>query len=183
MGKYDEDHTQERRDMPIVKLWLRSRLSIYNIEDATPRQQKEDDIDFTGHKLNGDIITFEVKIRRKLYDDILIETVSNTTKGSRGWIYVSKADVLVYVFLIDGKIVRGFIIDMQILRKWWEDKGCHMDYPIKDAPNYDKKGNLIYTTRNRAVPEKDMPLSMVIYHPTYGLINPITTEFDSSYFR
>jgi len=183
MGKYGEDQLQERRDMPIVIQWLRSKLSIYNIQDASQRQQKEDDIDFTGHKQNGDIVTFEAKIRRKLYDDILIETVSNTTKGSPGWVYVSKADVLVYVFLIDYEIVKGFIIDMKSLKAWWKNNGRHKGYPIRYGKTSDSKGNLLYKTRNHAVPERDIPSSTFIYHPTYGLINPITDEIDSSYFR
>ena len=169
--------------MPIVKEWLKSKFQIYNIQDASPIEQKEDDIDFKGHKPNGDAVTFEAKIRRKLYDDILIETVSNTTKGSPGWIYVSKADVLGYVFLIDNKIIRGFIIDMKRLKNWWKNNGRYNEYPVRYGKTPDSKGKLLYKTQNHAVPERDIPSSAIIYHPTYGLINPITEEVDSSYFR
>lgn len=164
--------------MPIVKHWLESKLPIYEIQDTSPRQQKEDDIDFTGRKLNREVVTFEAKIRRELYDDILIETVSNTTRGSPGWIYTCKANCLVYVFLIDGTIKKGFIFDMPALREWWKTTGFYKGYPKR----YGKTGNL-YKTENRVVPEKDIPSNIIIYHPTYGLMNPITEELDSSYFR
>ena len=178
VGRYEEGQAQERRDMPIVKRWLESKLPIYETQDTSPRQQKEDDIDFTGRKLNGEVVTFEAKIRYKLYNDILIETVSNTTTGSPGWIYVSKADCLIYVFLIDDKVQKGFIIKMPDLREWWKTTGFYKEYPKR----YGKTGSL-YRTENRVVPEKDIPSNIIIYHPTYGLMNPITEELDSSYLR
>ena len=40
--------------------------------------------------------TIEEKARKKLWDDILVETIQDTESDNLGWIYYSKADFLVY---------------------------------------------------------------------------------------
>lgn len=53
------------------------------------------------------------------YDSIFIETVQNTIIGSKGWIYTSEADELVYCFCNSTRI-RVFHFDFKRLREYLE---------------------------------------------------------------
>lgn len=177
MDRFDKDHGDERRDTPIVQEWVAKILGLYDIEEADITSQKAG-IDFFA-KANGGIkYSFEDKIRYTYYDDVLIETISNMNTLSKGWIHYSKADFLSYPFIIDGTIKKGYIFDLPKLQAWWKAHGRNIKYPIK----YGKTSNL-YKTQNVAVPEKDIPLDCVVYHPQYGRLRGIGEELDSSYFR
>jgi len=182
MGRYPEEHYRERKNMPEVKRWLQTVLPIYNIREASAQQQRQDDIDFLGEKFEGEEVSFEAKIRYKIYPDILIETISNVTRRTPGWIYVSKADILVYVFHENDRVVRGYLISLPDLQKWWRKTGTHNDYDIRYGETHSSE-KLLYKTKNRVIPERDIPSQYIIYHPEYGLMNPITDEIDSSYLR
>jgi len=153
--KKPEDMNRERQDIPFVIKWL-SDLGIYGFKEAIYYEQ-----------INGvDLIqestgkTYEVKIRYKpryLKKDILIEVKSKIEEDTPGWIVYSKANLLVYVFLKNNKILGGHIFDLPLLRMWWFAVGQFRNYPIKESPNTG------YTTLNYAVPLGDIPQSMYKY--------------------
>jgi hypothetical protein len=177
LGRYEEDHNTEREDTPVVIEWAESLLNLTGIREASEYAQRELDIDFYAYA--GDMqLSFENKIRKTEYDDVLIETISNMNKLTHGWIHTSKADYLIYVFVIDKTIKKGYIFDLHKLRDWWFNQGRYIKYPIfyGETPR-------LYKTQNVAVPEKDIPLNCVIYHPIYGLLKTIDGGLDESYFR
>jgi len=153
--------------MPLAINWLEGKLNLDEVEESTPTQQKEEDIDLWV-KCNNKTKSVEVKLRRKEYKDILLETISNITKKTPGWLYKSNADYLAYLFCIDGKITKGYVGDMKTISYWYQGEGIYKGYPIK-------YGNTAigYKTQNRAVPENHIPFEAWIYHPQYGLLRGI----------
>jgi GR25 family glycosyltransferase involved in LPS biosynthesis len=113
------------------------------------------DKDYVGYKKDGERVTFEVKVRlppkgRRGYSDIAIETVSNDVKGTPGWIYTSKADWLVYVFIKENwEVGRFYVLEMRGLRSWFIEN--EYKYGIKKAPNPS------YYTIFKPIPIRDIP--------------------------
>lgn len=178
MGKFSKNYENERNATPYVIEWIQKTLNLPILMEVNDYAQKELDIDLYAPLEEGEFLTFENKIRFKEYNDVLIETVSNMNTLSEGWIYASKADYLVYVFYLNKIIKKGYIFNLPKLREWWEKTGRLTKYPIK----YGKTSDL-YKTQNVAVPERDIPLDCVIYHPNYGLLKSVDGGLDSSYFR
>lgn len=185
MGKtYSDRLDKERRHTPSIKKWVTQLLNLAEIRDATPEEQREQDIDWHGRIRSGTWFSFEQKIRYKYYDDIAVEVVSCIERKTPGWIYRSKADILVYVFFING-IMKGDIIDMSDLQIWWDTTGKYLCYEEKTAPTYGRdRKTILYHTLNRMVPCKRIPYSFFYYHRDHGLIKKLDPdEVDERYFR
>lgn len=145
--------------MPIIKQWLLDNLSgLLTINEATKAQQS-DDIDLVlvtkKRKINA-----EVKIRYKDYNDLLIETVSSITRKTKGWIYRSKADLLIYAVIKRNKVISCKILNLPSLQEWWDEEGAWCNYPTKTAKTmgYGFK----YETENKAVPWTAVPASCIL---------------------
>lgn len=113
------------------------------------------DKDYVGYTVEGRRITFEVKVRlppkgrERGYSDIAVETVSNDSTGTPGWIYTSKADWLIYVFTKGGKITRFYAINLPAFRSWFLEN--EHKYSSLKAPNP------TYNTVFKPIPIKDIP--------------------------
>ena len=171
---WNKNFSDERRDMEKVKPWIIGKLRLDNLEEANLQQQREEDIDFIGTRKNRTIL-IEVKIRYKAYEDFLLETISNITTKSKGWIYRCKAELLTYMIL-ENNILNGTILIMPKLRQWWVSKGIYQNYTEKLG-----KTNGIYKTSNRAIPWKDIPQNIIIYTKNYNAINEYFQDNDYEY--
>lgn len=156
MGNFREDLAKERLDIEVLKDWLQRRLDVEAITEATAEEQIENDIDFHGY-LWSEPKTFEAKIRKGNYDDLLIETLSNSERGTLGWIYTSQADILAYFFVEKATVLRGLLIYLAKLKDWWTKEGKLFDWP----KYYGTTGTL-YHTENRAVPISAIPADCIL---------------------
>jgi hypothetical protein len=97
----------------------------------------------------------EVKVRNQLYEDILIETKKNVEQNKLGWIWTSEAQLLAYVFYVDGNLLPRprYLIHLSTLREWFHQNQSR--YQCMLAPNPPK--NPVYHTEFYSVPPRDIP--------------------------
>lgn len=98
------------------------------------------------HLKSGRVFAVDEKIRRVVYEDILLEYISADTTNSPGWIEKQMAiDYLAYAFL---PIKRVYLFDWPMLRRSWVKFGeqWKKQYRIVKAVNND------YNTLSVAVP-------------------------------
>ena len=151
MGDFKDDLFNERRDIKLVKDWLEVKHLVEGTEEASDQEQQEHHFDFYGY-LYGERTTFEAKIRSKIYEDLLIETLSCIEKKTLGWIYLSEAKHLIYSIIENKKIQRLSMYALPKLREWWVTVGSYKIY----KKFYGKTGTL-YSTENYAVTLRDIP--------------------------
>ena len=175
MGRFDEDLKAERKDMPSAIEWLRIKARLGDIREATLEEQKRDIDLFSGK------YSFEVKIRRKKYSDILFEVLSCEERKTPGWLYKSKAGFLVYIF--KTKAIEGYILNLPMLKDWWIREGINRGYEKHRGKTKRQDESILYHTLNFAVPIKDIPIEIFWYHEDYGLIKTFADEIDPSYLR
>lgn len=166
----------ENQQMPIVETWLTGLFNLQKVWPATIKEQKEDDIDLHALTPTENEVTFEVKIRYKKYEDLLIETLSCIEKKTSGWIYKSKADYLAYVFIVPNKPIIGDVIDLPGLNKWWYKQGVYVGYPLKEGTTKTDNGAVLYKTQNRAVPIRHIPFHLFHAHRNYSYSRPLCVE-------
>lgn len=145
----------ERKEIELVKTWLKEQMNVEAIRDATFEEQTQNHIDFHGCLYDKDD-TFEVKIRSSDYGDLLIETLSNVEHQIPGWISTSLAKYLVYAVVEEKRLIKVMLLVMRKLREWWLREGQYMNYP----KHYGKTGGL-YQTENRAVPLNALPQGVI----------------------
>lgn len=101
---------------PFVTEWIYGKYKEHT-------QKQRNGIDFS---VNLDPANFEIKTRDYKYykyNDILLETDSVIEKRVFGWIYTTKADVILYVWLDETKtkFIDGYIIIVDKLKKCLND--------------------------------------------------------------
>lgn len=169
---FDDRRGVEKRGSPAAEKWLKEQCDLNTLEyiGDQPDGIKEDK-DYVGYTQDGKRHVFELKVRSgrfRTVDDILIEIVSNDKTGAKGWIWVSKADWLVYVFLLRDRLDRGFIFNMAKLREWFAE---NQDlYPTNVAPNPPE--NPEYQTHFKLVPIDDIPREIAFKHSVTDGLEP-----------
>lgn len=107
-------------------------------------------------------ISFDVKVRRTYYpDDLLIETVSIIEQNKPGWLYYSKSDAILYLWLNkpNTRIQDGYIIYLDDFKKWFvlnADK-----FKTKIARSYKQISGMVWSTENKVVPVSMIPVHMI----------------------
>lgn len=95
---------------------------------------------------NGKPITIEEKVRTKVYDDILLEYISNDNLNRPGWIEKDLSiDYLAYAFLPNKTV---YLIDWRALSKAWDKHKEEWKKRYKIA----KAGNKTYNAYSVCVP-------------------------------
>jgi len=109
---------------------------------------------------DGTRFVIDEKARRKDWDDILIEYLSNQETGRVGWIYRNESDSLAYLFPTKG----CYLLDTKMIRKWVHDKtSSFWELPDISAKNRYDGGE--YTTISKSVPITTMQeLGIIRYH-------------------
>lgn len=95
-------------------------------------------------------LRIEAKTDRYATGNMALETISNCTTGTRGWLWTSQADVLAYYFTQTDEL---FLFDRPRLSAWFakELENPHPGYAPKKASTF-KKGRFQYHTEFYAVP-------------------------------
>jgi len=107
------------------------------------------------------LFKWEVKTRTKFYPDILLETYHSY--GKQGWFFISKADIIAYLFLGKEEVYeKGFLLIMEKLRHYFT-KEILEEYPEKKSKT--NKMGAIWSTFNRAVPFRAFPPNSLISIP------------------
>jgi hypothetical protein len=122
--------------------------------------QAQCDIDFIAWQTKGPLWTYSIKTRRKYYADVFAET--KKWNGDKGWALYTKADVLCYVWLIDGfRKWKMALIELEPLRKLNLTK-----YREQAAPNKADDGSPLPDTYGRIVPLSDLRIINMIENTT-----------------
>lgn len=145
----------ERKASPILDGWYKTNFkNLIGILDVTadPFFQKVGIDKFLIFKCPNvaKTVSFSIdeKVRGQSWQDIIAETWSNREKEIPGWIWMSKADYIVYAFVQNNELVEPprFIptIDFVSAIK-------ARDYPLNEAKN------MGWTTVFKLIPKEDLP--------------------------
>lgn len=107
---------------------------------------------YRGHDVHlifddGKVLVIDEKVRRRDWDDILIEYLSNKETGRKGWIYGNESKYLVYLFPQKG----CYFLDTLMIKKWVLDKQSSF-WGLRDVEAVNKRNLMFYTTVSKAVP-------------------------------
>lgn len=161
---FDEKMKVEKEAMGQVVNWLANRFGLYYRRDVRDDKSFQDlDVDLILTDNQTADIPVEVKVRKTLFDDIALETLSCYERGTLGYLFKSKAELLAYIFFIDGKIhANSAVLDLGGLRHWF--KANQARYRPQYAPN--PPINPLYRSEFYAVPLDDLPKAL--FYPRLG---------------
>lgn len=149
----------EDEAMPHVVEWIQQKFRFKLIRDVhkDPAFYARD-IDLIMEDLDRVMpspLFIEVKIRNQLYEDILIETKKNVEQNKPGWIWTSEAQLLAYVFYVDGNLLSRprYLMHLPTLREWFRQNQSR--YQAMLAPNPPQ--NPVYHTEFYSIPLRDIP--------------------------
>lgn len=112
------------------------------------------------------LFEWEVKTRSRFYPDILLELFHSY--GKPGWFYYTKADIVVYLYLNESKLIeKGFLLIMHKLKDYFTSEKLDAYHQIKAWSK--NKENEWYTI-NVAIPFKDFPKKSLISLPNLNTL-------------
>lgn len=133
VGKTGED---------IVWNWLASRPYVVDMKDVSnDKKYQKQDIDFLVTFKGGQTISAEVKTDTYTSGNIYFETISDTIMNTKGCMYVTKADYLLYYFIKTGEL---FILKMNEYREWFKKykhrKDLGFEHKVVRNTRYESEG-------------------------------------------
>lgn len=150
----------EKKAWPVILDWLAQRYGLtvdVDVRDDPEFQDQDIDVILSDF---GQKYTAEVKVRTRLYGDLALETLSCRERGTPGFLYKSKAALLVYVFYVGGRLhPNSDVFAFSSLRAWFERN--RRRYWPKYAPN--PPGDPLYHSEIVPVPFRDLP--KYLYYP------------------
>jgi len=160
MGKFSDDlKIEEQCYEKIIKPDLLSKgiNSIFvryseDVHMVYKLLQKKNDIDIIADDGIANW-TISLKTVRNIYPYIFFETIKNTTTGEEGWGYYTKADMVYYVMLENGKFENYKIVKFRP-----NNVQClpMKEYKVRYGETHDNAGTLLYKTKGRLIPVKDI---------------------------
>ena len=137
---FDEQYNHGKQGEQQIARWLQP---VYSIDFATDRHQQDQGIDLIGtHRETGELVTFEVKTDRAAHrtGNAFIEVVSNSNRGSIGWVQKCKADWLIYWIPGLHRIYQVRPYELRVALKDWQ-----YEYPLKSSQNqtYSTQGFIV----------------------------------------
>lgn len=100
---------------------------VYTDKGNLSRELQKEYGDIFANDRDGKVWCIEVKAEEEnKYNNFYLETYSNRSRGTRGWMHYCKADLLWYYFLKEKYLT---IIDFNKLKVWFEEH-AH-EYPEK----------------------------------------------------
>jgi hypothetical protein len=137
--------------------WLQNSYKMIMLKDLrNEKTSQEVDTDLSMQHPDLGSLTVEVKVRKKYYPDLAIETFSCLERKTQGYIDKSQAQFLAYVYLENAKVhSESFVVSLPNLKRWFylnKNK-----YTPKLAPNPPE--NPLYHTQFYPVPLQDIPIS------------------------
>ena len=152
---FDDSIKVGRMGEMIMEAHLKTLPNVAAVEDVTeiPYYQKRD-IDYRVTLKNGQKVTVEVKTDTYQSGNFFFETQSNSNSKTKGCMYKTEADFILYYFILFDKV---YMVKRTALIKWFE--------AMKGNPEYKKsfKEKSVANKGNERI--KD-------YH-TYGFTFPI----------
>lgn len=86
------------------------------IEFVTDLETQKKGIDKILHFENGGTVTIDEKKRRSEYNDILLEVWSVYEQKKLGWLYTSRCDYMVYIFMNSCRL---YLLPMPLVKVVW----------------------------------------------------------------
>lgn len=145
MGDWYRDLATGKRGEELVSRLLIAHplhVAVDDVRDDPSYQER--DIDFVWHTRHWRL-SIDVKAERRMRENLFIETVSNCTKHTPGWVYKSGADLIAYTFL-DKQLV--FVFDLPLMRAFLRENASLYRGHAKTT----KDGKLQYETEGALVP-------------------------------
>lgn len=149
MTDYHRDLAKAHKAEPYLdKVYKNLNLNFVRFADDTPEQINDDTDGY--FVINNKKILFEEKNVKAKYPSIYIETVSNSKTGKPGWLYTSKANILVWNFENKEILFFDFNKLKEIYKENWHKYTDHQNQTYnatqgKLMPLQDTKPALIKT--------------------------------------
>lgn len=161
MGNYIDDKKIEQDFyVKIFKPWIVNRG--WNSEWVRDKKMQKDDIDVILTRVNNisimEKITLSLKTRNVVRNDVFVETVSNCKLVTKGWLYYSLADWIVYSM---GNLERGFDSYLFKVKDLLKLSSRLNSYAKKFGKTKDKNNNILYETEGRIIPFSEFPFKVI----------------------
>lgn len=105
--------------------------NLIHAELVTDLDKQKEGIDRALYLSNNNVLWIDEKVRREVYDDILLEHTSNVTRATPGWMEKDLAiDYLAYAFL---PIKRCYLFPWPMLRRAWLQYRIVWRYKYRDT--------------------------------------------------
>jgi hypothetical protein len=151
MNAFDDARTIEERSMVIMRPFIEQRAfnGQYVVTSKGPlaRDLQKSAGDFLYNKGDGSTVYgAELKCEESnKYGNFFLETWSNLSRFTPGWMLTLQTDVLLYHFLNEDEL---YVIPFRKLRVWAFQRTCIYDYPERGQKKYHQNND----TWGRCVP-------------------------------
>lgn len=133
---------------------------LYIIPKNDPRQMQGVDVIASPCDLYPKQFTLDNKFREKLWDDVLLELLSNEETERLGWTCGDlKCDFIGYWFV---ETRGGFLISWPSLRAAWESNAASWTGEFGVKRSYNESGGRKWTTVNVPVPVRELESAGVV---------------------
>ena len=155
---FNERMAAELENMERIHNFLYAREETVGIAEASPEEQKEQDIDFHWMRIIGDKIE-EIKVEVKFdtqgheTGNFAFETVSNELRTTPGCIVRSEADLLFYYFCGSKEL---WVMGMKEVRSWFLGEMASVKNRFRSFETYTEVGHSVYSSYGRLVPLADL---------------------------
>ena len=130
------------------RVYQKACVDLSHTELCTDLFWQKQGVDRVVHLTSGRKLHVDEKCRRRVYSDILLETVSNDATGAPGWIEKDlNIDYLAYAFM---PVARVYLFPWDMLRRAWRHFGKQWQQQYGTVEAY----NVGYTTYSVPVPIK-----------------------------
>ena len=147
MNEYKRDlEKAHASELFLDMLYKKLNLNFIRFADDTPEQIYNDTDGY--FILDNNNILFEEKNVAKVYNNIYIETVSNSKTGKKGWIYTSKANILIWNF---GNKEIYFFNFNKVKKIFLENKNKYFDH----------ENNTYNATQGKLMPLQDLKEAII----------------------
>lgn len=179
MNAFDEASKVEKRSLEILRPFIQQRAfnGQYVVTSKGPLardlQKRVGDVLFNSDA--STVYSVEIKAEQEnKYGNFFLETWSNRSRFTPGWMVTLQADLLLYHFVEQDELYR---IPFQKLKRWAWQSGGHggiYKYPERCQSKYEQKND----TWGRCVPISDLTALLALaapYRPLAEFENPTST--------
>ena len=145
--------------MPLIATYLMAKPGTINVWDATPEQQRNDDIDLIWERdVAGENVTrsVEVKVDSQIVRtrNFAFETISNELYQTPGCFLRSQAHWFIYAC---AETLSAWVMPMSVVREWFIDEVTASPNRFRHFETFTKVNrDIYYCSIGRLVPVADL---------------------------
>ena len=160
---YESLNIGEQGEKAVKELFARNGFTCRDLTHVKEWQDKDTDFEFSNE--HGSIHV-EAKADSKPYPNFLIETCSNDTKNTKGWIFKTQAD---YITLYKAPSQTLYFFYADLLKQYVEERCIDLKHYVKPyicryGYTYGDGKNLLYKSYNIQISLKELRDANILFY-------------------